>query len=608
MAANSRYHIKIADSSGEKGFLVKKYSARQKPDSLFGSRFSTGDISYSTMNRWQRFAQSTWIGGYQQKYLEDVTKFKDSKNIDVTEHGNFKLSKKLGSALYTGASSIVAGIYYNGAHYWAEGQYVYYTTDEFVHTYTAKDFGAGKVVYDLEIHNGKLWATTGANGLWYHSTSDHTTWTEQKDGADTINCFYLKSWGTNLYITYTNYLKYFNGSTVTLVKNFATGSEAVYYLKKPEVYASQIFIPINLVSSSEGIGTLWYYDGANLDMVYKGMDPIGTKLEVYDARLFFVVYGSTRVMIKTYNNSKVETLKTASITQGPTIFGTGLKFGTGIKYGAGSDKFQDPVNMIVWDDLLLIVMNRTNYNNNVFVYDTVGVTEWTSLPVSSTYSATMWVKERNLYFGGSDFIIRKMLSTYTDDGFLQGSIWDANLYDIEKLFADITIKHDLLLTGDSLDIYYRTSLSGDFIYLGSNSTPNTSSFFASFPTGVNTVKSKNLEYKIVLNSNDGTTTPVVQDVIIRYVLSPDNDKRVFNYTIECTKKMRLLDGTFETRTASQVVDDLWSLKSSGELLVLTDENGDTYNVIFSDTTPEVVNPLPGDTLLESYAYITLFEM
>lgn len=608
MAATSKYHITLTNSDGTFGFITKQYSSRQKPDTLFGSRFSTGDISYSTMNRWQRFAQTSWIGGAFQKYLEDKTKFRFSRNVDVLTNGEFRLSKKISaSPKYAGASPIRRGIRFNGATYFAEGQYVKYTTDDYANVNTSKDFGAGKVVTDLEIYNGELWAAVGTHGLWHHDTSDHTTWAEQQDAAVTVPCDFLQTWGDNLYVVYTNLIKYFDATNFTTVRDFSSGGDSVYYIKKPLEYAGAIYFPIN-IAATDGVGEVWYYNGTTLDIVYSGFDPVGQEMVVYDSLLIFVVYGLESISIKSYNGSEVQTLQNFDLSVGTTVYGTGILYGSGALYGAGSDSFLDPVHFSIWKNNLVIVMQRTASQNTLLLYDTIGWTEYLSLPTGANYYASLWLEDRSLFIGGSDGDIYQVEADYSDSGFLQGSIWDAEIQDINKLFADIILKHEPLQAGDSIDVWYRGDASQNFVFLGTADTDSAIQSTISFPTGASSVVSTAFEYKIVLNSADGSTTPIIKDVIIRYILSPENDKRVFEYTLELTKKMKLLDGTFESYTPSQMIENLWALKTSGELLTLVDEEGDTHTVVFSDTTPEAVTPFAGDTNMEKYVYIRLFEL
>lgn len=607
MAATSKYHITLESSAGVFGFLTKRFSSRQKPDSLFGSRFSTGDITYSTMNRWQRFAQTTWIGGAFQKYLEDKTKFRLSRDVDILSHGEIKLSRKLSTAKHAGASPILKAIRFNGATYWIEGQYIKYTVDAYAHVATSKDFGSAEAPTDLAIFNGELWAAVGDFGLWHHDTSDHTTWAEQLDTAATVPCNYLQAWGDNLYLTYTNKFISFDASAFTEIKDFATGGDSVYFLKKPVVYARSLFVPIN-ISSTEGAGELWEYTGTTFDVVFTGLDPIGQEAIVYNSLLIFVVYGLEKASIKAFNGSTSVTMQSFDVLPGTTVYGTGLRYGTDALYGAGSDKYSDPVSMIVWRDFLVICIKRTATQNTLLIYDTIGWTEYLSLPVGASYYASMWLEERELFVGGSDGDIYKVEDAFSATGYVQGSLWDADLQDITKLFADIVIKHDPLQTGDSIDVWYRSENETGFVFLGSATTVGATKSTIAFPTGASTVKSSSLEYKVVLNSGAGTTSPVIKDIVIRYILSPENDKRVFEYTIEATKKMKLLDGTFETLTPAQIISALWALKTSGELLTLVDENAESHSVVFSDTTPEIVTPFVGDDVLEKYVYIRLFEL
>jgi len=467
MSANLKYHITLSNSDGEKGFLFKKYSARKRPDSLFGSRFATGDPTYSNMSRWQRFAQTSWLNGAFQTYLEDITKFKGSSNIDCLTSGEIKISRALSSKLYDeGADVIRKGLYFNGVHFWSEGRYIKYSSD-FVSASVSKDFGAGIECTDLAIYNGELFAAIGTQ-LWKLPVADYTSWTEEKFSAASIPADYLRTWGDYLYISSKNKFSRWDGTAYTVIKDFSTGAANAYFVKKPTIYAGQVIIPVNTEGTSNGYGQVYFYNGTDFDIIYEGYDPVGHKCIVYDSRLYFVTYGKYKCTIKEYNGSQTVTKQTFPISAGTTLYGTALLYGSGALYGQGADRYEDPVEFSIWNETLMIVIKRTFSQNNIIAYDGFGFSNYVKLAPGSGVSATMWVYNRDLYIGDSDGDIYRLTDSFNSDGILQSSIWDAEMQDIKKLFGDITVKHEGLVDGDSIEVFYRLEADGEFISMGSS--------------------------------------------------------------------------------------------------------------------------------------------
>lgn len=189
--------------------------------------------------------------------------------------------------------------------------------------------------------------------------------------------------------------------------------------------------------------------------------------------------------------------------------------------------------------------------------------------------------------GDSGDVYKLDLNNYSTQGWYQSSYFDANLPSIPKLYNNVTIRHDPLLNGQSINIYYKFKESDSWTLLGTSNTTGAIEKVLTFPTGTSSNK---ISLKAELNTTDTTTTPKLTENIMQYSLYPDR-KWQWSIRVKAKKNLRLLDGTFESRTADQIRTDLEDLLNDQRLYTFQDIDGVTYNTLTNDVdnTSWVIN-------------------
>ena len=95
------HHVKI----GADYYLIKPMTYRKRTAPLFGPRFTTGDPDYNTLSFWQHWVQRCWIGGFGAPEWQDEAMFDKSVGVDTSYHEVLLLARDLGPANATRTSN-----------------------------------------------------------------------------------------------------------------------------------------------------------------------------------------------------------------------------------------------------------------------------------------------------------------------------------------------------------------------------------------------------------------------------------------------------------------------------------------------------------------------
>jgi hypothetical protein len=206
--------------------------------------------------------------------------------------------------------------------------------------------------------------------------------------------------------------------------------------------------------------------------------------------------------------------------------------------------------------------------------------------------------------GDNGYVYKIDLNSYATTGFYQSSYFDANLPSIDKLYNQVTLRHDPLAEGQSIVVHYKFKESDSWTLLGTSETIGGIENTLTFPTGT---YSKKISLKTVLNTTNTSATPKLTETVMQYSLYPTR-KWQWTLRLKAKKNLRLLDNSFESRTATEVRTDLEDLLSSQQLYLYTDIDGTTYSVLTNDVDNSswVVNQLNGD-VNEDEVIISLLE-
>lgn len=194
------------------------------------------------------------------------------------------------------------------------------------------------------------------------------------------------------------------------------------------------------------------------------------------------------------------------------------------------------------DKLAITVIPRPGTSlsgeEGVYLFDRNGVHRAFSVTDKSFNS--MFVFNNNLMAGSIDgYIYKTTADSYQTEGFVQTSYFEAQLPSIDKLLREVTLITEPIPSGCSLDIYYRYKESDEWLLLGSADTEGDTTSTESFP---NATYTKKVTLKVVLKSTDGSNTPTLKKIIMKYQLAPDF-KYMWKMTIVCVDNIMWLDGT-----------------------------------------------------------------
>lgn len=204
--------------------------------------------------------------------------------------------------------------------------------------------------------------------------------------------------------------------------------------------------------------------------------------------------------------------------------------------------------------------------------------------------------------GDNGYVYRLSTTNYETQGYYQSSYFDANLPSIPKLYNTVTVRHDPLVSGQSIVVYYKFKESDSWTTLGTSSTVSDTEEILTFPAGTT---SRKISLKVELNTTTTTGTPKLTEVVMQYSLYPD---KKWQWTMRLLAKsdLMLLDKTEDARTSTTIRSTLESLMDTETLYSYVDIDGTTYNVLVTDIDQNswVVNQ---DTVNEDEVVLTLLE-
>jgi hypothetical protein len=481
---------------------------------------------------------------------------------------------------------------------------------------------------------------TSADGgaTWTAGTKDHLF--RLKGNATEVNCMKLTSQGgtQKLYIGTGDpkgqangdaRLFSFDGSTWSLVKSFVTATESMINSIEEYSAASKVYLgvgPQARIYESSDMSTFTLSKDINVPQnpgyVYA--------LKEYN-RVLHAGGGSPEFLPSQYYNGFVNIYDTTAwnilypfdftVIKSMEFYDAYLFMGTyhGHLYVYDTSTLNPLFNfkdqyaykvqikaMKYFDDKLYMALYPQDSSNET----NVGIWLFDRRGLSLAYTIDSVVGYRcfavvngSLFVGtGDNGYVYKLDTTYKATGWTQLSYFDANLPSIPKLWNNVVIRHEALLSGHSISAYYRFKETDSWVLLGTSDTIGDIEKSFAFTTGITSNK---ITLKLVLTTSDQATTPTLTEVVMQYALYPVL-KWQWNIKIKAIKNLRLLDGTYETRTAEQIRQDIESLLGSEQLYVFNDVNGETFNVLVHDidTSSWVIN---SESINEEEVALTLLQ-
>lgn len=375
-------------------------------------------------------------------------------------------------------------------------------------------------------------------------------------------------------------------STFTLDKDIDVPQNPGYPYALKE-YNSSLYVgggSPELVPDQYYNGFLFYYDTTTWRSLYPFDFTVIKSMEFYDAFLFIGTY-----------HGHLYVFDTSSLNP---LFNWRDQYNYQVEVRA----------MKYFDDKLYIALNPQSgtgeTNVGIWVFDRRGLTLAHTISGVTGYRC-FGVINGSLLVGTGDngYVYKLSTTTYATTGEYQSSYFDANLPSIAKLWNAITIRHDPLVSGQSLNIYYKFKEADSWTQLttGVDNSVGSTEQTLTFATGTN---SKKISLRAVLNGG-GSNTPKLTEVVVQYSLYPDL-KWQWNLRLKAKSNLSLADGTQETRSATTIRTDLEALMNSKTLYTFVDVDGTSHNVMVNniDQPSWVVNP---DDVNEDEIALTLLE-
>jgi len=588
-----KYHCYI---DGQ-GFIIQDESYQEKNVPFDVPRFATGDPTLADFSTFQYAGQTDWSQGVGedggQKYFVNPSQFKDSEFIDISDKGEIKLEKPLAELVDCGAGDITQiksfsdkcyfGLQKSGgaSEVW---RYDGSTAPVSVINLSAITGAGGVSAFgDFQAYRNKLQFSSMKSQMWF--AWDGTNFvSSSKGGTAAAYEIYSEQWNEYLYTPSLDNLDRYDGSG----KLSAAGSWQEefdtynYLLYRPKVYRNKLY----MLAGVRGLDTDVYgniYSESQL-IVYDGNNyaPVATfpyraysMIEVYDNRLWFIVDRNL------FSFDGVNVIKELSLAE---LYGDNL-------FVSPNDAQQEGHRLKrVGDKLYLIVNDSANSTSELYIYNGDGWVRWGEQPDASNYYhciGNMDLETDDLFLiGDSAGKVWKVSAGYstTDTGYVESSWFDFDLFSIEKVFSNMSVYHEALPENTSVTMKYKIDDDSAWNTLGSNSTKNTTMESWEFPANT---KGAKLKYMVELTTTTSASTPCVQDIIIKYRLTPQekDTKKQWTFNVVLAGKpdsyLTLLDNTREKMSGKEMRNFLWRAKEK-DMFEFINPQGETVNVVFEE--------------------------
>jgi hypothetical protein len=238
--------------------------------------------------------------------------------------------------------------------------------------------------------------------------------------------------------------------------------------------------------------------------------------------------------------------------------------------------------MVAWRGGLWVSILDTDGTCALLRFD--GRDSW-SRPVtglSGTTPGALCVYNDQLYYATNSTgaaRLYKTNGTFTSAGSVESALINADLTGTGKLWTGIKINHTALVSGQSVQVQYKTEDTGSWTSLGTSSTVGATSAEFDFPSAVT---AEQIAFKILLAGAAGSSTPLkVFALVGRYMPAPGAQSewtlRVQLYGND-GRKMPLLDGSTSPLTGEEIAAAVWGLVEAVVPVNFVDTDRQEYTV------------------------------
>lgn len=586
-----------------KGYIIKDGTYAAGKQQLAADQFRTGDPGYATLRDQQALPQTDWRGGATNFGTPSDVNFSSSNDIEILrDFGSFRLAN-LFSAVGNGigAENLAKGIY-NGDLFVANNSLLQYKN------LSASNWSAGANLStpglrSFENFGGKLYVTAVSSQTLWASNSPKTA----------------AAWSAEL-------------------------SSMGFSPAKIVGFQSKLYISEDLAAFSIPGPTLRQYDGVSVADVFTSNTWLIINMCVYSGRLYLGCVkrnDPTTYALRVYDGSTdwtVETFEHADTvaTNAPNnSFNVMRVFNGKLYFNIADYEYQN--QLMSFDGQSIAVSLPVNAKKAQFstfyanayadIYDTeiingsfyvlvryVDVTTpvhkyyiWTTQNGEYWYKYHEVAASSNTTIDGvllpksnagifsielqksagsvaelKDFqSLSNGVSSFQPSGTVTSNILDMDLFSIDKRISSFEVYHSALATNNWIkaDLFsYGDSSAQAYTATITNSNAGSTQTIIRPTNAVG----KTFQYTITLSASyNSSATPLVNDVVARWVLEPE-DKGQWTFDVICVDNLQLNDGSYEKRTGDQIRKDLEAARKKA-ITSFTDINGATYNQTLKDT-------------------------
>lgn len=597
-AISTKYNVEI---DGQGYTLARQprtnrdvYKRSEAPS--FVNKFGSGDPAYRDSTFWSHWVQINWQNGNRSEFFNDQARFIYNENINIQEEGRITLGAKAETSTNIVSAQVCALARYSGTTgtddrlFMGDGKGQIFEWDG-TNSWTSFYTVGNPPITTMATNEGYLYVGTGIGSAGtsiasaYKLSSNGTLSTSGVVGVSNpldaginvmlVDSFYNGAAATWQGVLNSNYTTYIGTTGYTafggLVQAGGYGAAFSAYTgiinhrgaKITDLikYQGQLVVaggyPIGSVTTLSD-GSISVYNGVDTTELVSLKHTVPLTLAVFDNLLFV---GTIHGHLYVYNGSSFDLL---------------FKFW-------GNDIDMKIEKLWVHQDKLHIAVTSmsTLKNSNVkyagvYTFNRRGISLDYKIDDSFSYVYKNLITYKNqLFFSVSpsaltspdnDVTWRTNENLFNVSGSLQSSYFDANLPSIDKLFKEVTLVYDYLSASTSATIGFKSFETESFTTLGTIQTEGSTSATFQFPSA--TAK-KQLSYQISLSTGAVSSTPRIKKIINKYTVQPDFYHQ-WDFAIDTSEKVQLLDGTFHPSSGLQLESALFTSKRLKQVVTYKD--------------------------------------
>lgn len=558
-----------------KGYLFREGTYLKSKKPIVYDKFATGEVGYDDLSDIPAWAQSEWRGGFDQKFDADRSRFLNSDNIEIMDSiGSFRLARK-----FVQTTGVLRGI--DVKERWSNMWFVNrQSTLMFSDNLTAwtqcLNMSAADPGDAIAWKAGLYVSVPSIKVLWASANPSATGagWVAELSSSVNIAFDKLASLQDLLYFTNGQDKLYaYDGTGASGVLNVVTSN--VWKILNIESFGGRMYMG-SVDKSNPGRIALRVYDGTTHTTVYEWTGVIGTDygssfkfMIPFNGKLYFPVNSGSPYQLDIYSfDGQTVELELSLNPKDPK--NTAGQF----DYTANEDIFAAYAqDAHVVDGKLFITVNYPgseveptgytelycNPGNFWYRYVKFQTSDMTNSSVDTKILglATFFINKLGILTmdelhpnENTNIHIADMSGAFSPSGQIQSSVIDMDLFSLDKKVVTMELYHDTM----PVSSYVTPRL----ITFGANGgTAQITNTTSGSETTIMKISKDNLgkkfQYQVDLSA--GATSPIVQDVVLRYALEP-NYKKSWTFELAVYDNMELRNGETESRSAPEILRDI----------------------------------------------------